>query len=77
MMTCAVRGETDQKRGTRQFFPDREPDQLPLNQVELLHLLRVVFPSGVGLTNGKAIGIEVGYIAGTAGRMPTVALLNT
>jgi hypothetical protein len=73
MMTCAARGETDQKRGTRQFFPRRKPDQLPLNQVELLHLLCVVFPSGVGLTKGEAIGIEFGYIACTAGRMPTVA----
>ena len=73
MLTCAARGETDQKRGTRQFFPRRKPDQLPLNQIELLHLLRVVFPSGVGLTKGEAIGIEVGYIAWTAGRMPTVA----
>jgi hypothetical protein len=73
IMTCAVHGEPDQERGTRQFFPGRKPDQLPLTQVEFLHLLRVVFPSGVGLTKGEAIGIEVGYIAGTAGRMPTVA----
>jgi hypothetical protein len=73
MMTCAARGETDHKRGTRQFFPGRKPVQLPLNQVELLHLLRAVFPSGVGLTKGEAIGIEVGYLASTASRMPTVA----
>jgi hypothetical protein len=56
-------GEHDAKRCESQIPARRKPRQLLLNQVEFLHYLRVGFSGLIGLTEGEAVGFEVGHVA--------------
>jgi hypothetical protein len=57
------RAEDYAKQGKGKFLACRQAGQLRLDEVEFLHHLRVIFPNGIGLAKGEAVGIKVAHVA--------------